>query len=243
MENDFNKIARQYVEVKQQAWRSAIEEYSFLKLIGDVEGLKVVDIACGQGYFTRLLKQGNPASICGFDSSSQMIKLARDEEKSKPMGIDYQVGDITDESLHGDFDLAVAAWLLVYAKSYEMLDEVCTGLARQLKSGGRFVTFTTNCDVHTHKPDYSKYGFRIDFPDDLHAGSEFRWSGQTSDGLCEVVNYYLPNKAYAVALEKAGFRDVKYHAISLSPQAPETEAYWSYFLQYPPAFMIDAVKS
>ena len=65
MTTDYNSghVAEQYRKVKAQLWRARLETYSFMKLIGDVDGKTVVDIACGEGYFTRRLRQaGMPES-------------------------------------------------------------------------------------------------------------------------------------------------------------------------------------
>ena len=45
-----NRIAEQYQQSKAHSWRSHAETYSFMKLIGDVEGKRVLDVACGEGH-------------------------------------------------------------------------------------------------------------------------------------------------------------------------------------------------
>jgi toxoflavin synthase len=64
-----------------------------LRLIGDPTGKKVIDIACGEGFYTRMIRQRGAAKVTGVDLSEKMIGLARASEAQEPLGIDYIVGD------------------------------------------------------------------------------------------------------------------------------------------------------
>jgi trans-aconitate methyltransferase len=63
MATDYDPIAEQYKRSKQQPWRTYIEAFTLMDLIGDPTGKAVIDIACGEGYYTRLLRQRGLASI------------------------------------------------------------------------------------------------------------------------------------------------------------------------------------
>src|SRR5262245_49488868 len=146
MTTDYNqgRIAEQYQKAKEQPWRGRIETYSLLKRIGDLKGKNVIEIACGEGYVTRKLRQLGAAKVVGVDIAERMIELARAQEAAAPLGIEYRVEDARTLVPQQDFDLAVSAWLLVYAHDRAELAAMCQGLARRLRPGGRFVTFTTN---------------------------------------------------------------------------------------------------
>ena len=77
MTTNYDQIATQYQESKHEPWREWIERYSFLELIGDVTGLSVVDFACREGYYTRLLRARGAERTLGVDLSPGMIELAR----------------------------------------------------------------------------------------------------------------------------------------------------------------------
>ena len=85
MTTDYNQgqVAEQYKKAKEQPWRSRIETYSFMKRIGDLKGKKVVDVACGEGHFTRMLRQAGAARVVGVDISERMIELARAQEDTR----------------------------------------------------------------------------------------------------------------------------------------------------------------
>ena len=244
MTTDYNQIAEQYRQAKQQPWRSMVEEYSFLKLIGNLRGKKVVDLACGEGFFTRKLKTLGADTVVGTDISSEMIELATTQEAKDPLGIEYRVEDARAIRPPLDFDVAVSAWLLVYAHDREELAVMCRGLARQLRPGGRFVTFMTNPDLYAFDDvDYRKYGFTIGLEDKVHEGATILWTINLNDESIDIENYYLPKQAYTSALENAGFRDVVFHSLSLSPDATGAAAYWAKILKDPPAIMIEAIRA
>jgi len=76
-----------------------------LGLVGDVEGLVVLDIACGQGLASRSLAAARAAEVVGLDNSEAMLELAR--LHGGPPNLRYLRGDaqdlvgIDDESVDG----------------------------------------------------------------------------------------------------------------------------------------------
>ena len=66
MDTDYDRIAEQYKRVKLQPWRTHIERYTLLRLVGDVAGKAVIDLACGEGYYTRALRQQGAARNASF---------------------------------------------------------------------------------------------------------------------------------------------------------------------------------
>ncbi len=130
MDTDYDRIAEQYQRARPQPWRTHIERYTSLRLVGDVAGKAVIDLACGEGYYTRALRQQGAARIVGVDMSRAMIGLAEAEEARRPLGVEYRVGDVQTLEVPGEFDLAFAAYLLNYARSAEELAQMCRSVAR-----------------------------------------------------------------------------------------------------------------
>ena len=50
MVTDYDEIAEEYREIKNEPWRLYCEEYMMRKLVGDVTGKSVLDLACGEGH-------------------------------------------------------------------------------------------------------------------------------------------------------------------------------------------------
>src|SRR5262245_53529965 len=105
MDTDYNQIAERYKRAKLQPWRAHIERYRLLRLVGDLSGKSVIDLACGEGYYTRELRRMGAARVVGVDLSQEMISLAKAEETQSPLGIEYCVGDARALDKAGQFDL------------------------------------------------------------------------------------------------------------------------------------------
>jgi toxoflavin synthase len=50
MSTNYDLIAEQYRRSKLTPWRTYIEQYTLLELLGDLRGKSVLDLACGEGY-------------------------------------------------------------------------------------------------------------------------------------------------------------------------------------------------
>lgn len=247
MVTDYNQgsIAEQYQQATTEPWRERLETYSFLKHIGNVTGKNVLDVACGEGHYTRLLGKAGAARVVGIDISDRMIALARAHETRQPLGIHYRVEDARTVAGEPKFDLVVAAWLLVYAQTRDELAQMCRGLASRLGTGGRFVTVIRNPALYTLEslPDYRKYGFTLTLPEQLVDGAPYTITLLLEDSKLEIENYYLPSEAYDSALTEAGFRDITVHLPELSPAAHDEPGYWDDLLTHPPFIVLDAVKA
>ena len=147
--------------------------------------------------------------------------------------------------LNEEFDLAIAAYLLNYARSREELTSMTQGIARCLKPGGRFVTANTNPGANFRAlPSFRKYGFEIRIGDELIEGTPITWVFHLEDGSIEVENYYLAAATYEEAFRAAGFREIRWHRPQLSPlgEVAQGREYWSDFLTNPPVIFIECLK-
>jgi SAM-dependent methyltransferase len=245
MNTDYDTIATQYRRAKEQPWRTVIESFTLMDLIGDLAGKSVVDLACGEGFYTRRIRRQGADRVVGVDLSQEMIALARAEEAGHPIGIDYLVQDGRSLMLAAEFDLAVAAYLLNYARDREELGAMCRGVAGCLKPGGRFVTVNTNPGWQSFgSPSYREYGFETRAEGELGEGTPITWTFYLQDGSFEIENYHLDVAAHEQTLRSAGFREVRWHRPRLSPRgkAEWGRDYWSSFLTHPPVIFLECVK-
>ena len=88
---EYNRFSRQYQRSKELPFRVYSEMPDHLELIGDVRGLDVLDLACGEGFYTGRIKAAGAARAEGVDLSSAMVELARDQEAHEPRGIVYHI--------------------------------------------------------------------------------------------------------------------------------------------------------
>jgi 2-polyprenyl-3-methyl-5-hydroxy-6-metoxy-1,4-benzoquinol methylase len=103
-------------------------------------GELVLDVACGNGAFSRRMAQLG-AQVVACDFSEQFIERAKQRSAEYADRIEYSVVDATDESQllalgEGRFDAAVCSMAMMDMATIEPLT---SALARLLKPGGRFV--------------------------------------------------------------------------------------------------------
>ena len=109
-----------------------------LERAGSLEGSRVLDLGCGEGYVSRQLAAKAPARLLSVDISSGMIDLARAAEEAAPLGIDYRVASATELDLDEEFDLVLAVFLFNYLTCEEM-SAVLKKVHDHLAPGGRFL--------------------------------------------------------------------------------------------------------
>jgi ubiquinone/menaquinone biosynthesis C-methylase UbiE len=89
----YDEIAEWYDDSVKS--RSLIHELvlpPLFDLIGNVKGLRVCDLACGQGVVARHLAKSG-AAVVGVDTSARLLDIARRYEAEEPLGIVYQHDD------------------------------------------------------------------------------------------------------------------------------------------------------
>ena len=241
MTTDYEEIGDQYKRAKAQPWRTFIEAPSLLGLVGDLAGKSVLDLACGEGHYTRLLKQGGADRVSGIDSSTRMIELAREAEEREPLGIDYLVGDVLDLDPPERVDLVVAAYLLNYASSREELRAMCEAVARALKPGGRFVTVNSRPGLAFRGIDYTPYGFEVILPPDTAEGAPYIWRIHLDDSSFDITNFILSAATHEWALSEAGLEQVHWvdPIVSAEGRREFPGDYWDRFLQHSPMQLLE----
>ena len=242
MTTNYDPIAEQYKRAKQQPWRAHIEAFTFERLIGDPAGKAVIDIACGEGFYTRKIRQRGATKVTGVDLSEKMIGLAQAAEAQQRLGIDYMTGDGRDLKVAADYDLAIAAYLLNYAHDRAELYAMCHGIARCLKPGGRFVTVNSNpAWGFSTAPSYRKYGFEASLVGPLREGAPITWKFYLEEGPLKIENYFLNVGIHEEVLSAAGFCDVRWHQPMLSPEGESAYGrdFWSAILDHPPITFIE----
>lgn len=135
--NDATESWVDFVRRGKDYYREYLNNPATFKLIGEVEGLLILDLACGEGYNTRILAR-NGAKVTGVDFSEKLIELARLEEAKEKLGTCYFVLDATDlkELSCNRFDLVTCFMSLQDMANPEM---VLSEVERVLRSRGRFV--------------------------------------------------------------------------------------------------------
>jgi 2-polyprenyl-3-methyl-5-hydroxy-6-metoxy-1,4-benzoquinol methylase len=128
-----------------------------LDLLGDVNGRRVLDAGCGEGYLARWLA-ARGAHVTGIDLSARLIALAR--AKDPGGSIDYQVADLSQPlpSAAGRFDAAASYLVLNDVRDFRGF---AATLAASLAPGGRLALALNNpysAVTDRHVTDYFDSG-------------------------------------------------------------------------------------
>jgi len=126
-----------FVREGKDHYRDGLNNPAAFKLLGNVKGKIILDLACGEGYNTRILSMLG-AKIVGVDFSKKMIELARQEEAKEKLNIRYYALDACSlkEFSSNCFDIVTCFMSLQDIERYE---EAIAEVARVLKNNGRFV--------------------------------------------------------------------------------------------------------
>jgi 2-polyprenyl-3-methyl-5-hydroxy-6-metoxy-1,4-benzoquinol methylase len=128
----YDHIGSKYDEYARTATRKRAECYTFFRMVGALEGKRILAVACSFGLYTRLVKQHGAAQVLGIDISPEMIRLAHQQEQAEPLGITYQVGDAVTLPPLGPFALVTAVHLLAYATTKDQLLGMCRSVYANL---------------------------------------------------------------------------------------------------------------
>jgi 2-polyprenyl-3-methyl-5-hydroxy-6-metoxy-1,4-benzoquinol methylase len=126
-----------FVRTGKDVTRDKLNNPAAFDLIGDVTRLTVLDVACGEGYNTRILARKG-AEVTGVDFSSRLIKSAILEEKKEALGIQYFISDIAslDGFSNDHYDLVSCFMALHDIENYR---EAVSEISRVLKPRGHFI--------------------------------------------------------------------------------------------------------
>ena len=236
---EYDGLAHAYHDSKLLAFRS-LEQATFLHAVGDVTGQAVLDLACGSGYYTRLMKKAGADSAVGVDISADMIALARREETQMPHGITYVHGDARDAdvaALGGPFDVVTCTYLFNYARSPHELAQMLAAARRAVRPGGRVVGLNDNpAQAPADFGGTRAYGFvktRV-LPDEPRADGdvvryEFAFESPTSPGHKHAFafeNVWFAPATYDALARAAGFASPVWIPVSAAV-APSGAADWT----------------
>jgi SAM-dependent methyltransferase len=237
MAAEYDAIAQEYQRTKATPLRRYVESYSFFRMLGDVTGRSVLDLACGEGFYTRMLKQAGAVAVTGIDISPAMIALAETAEAHEPLGIDYRCDDVAALPDIGRFDIVTAAYLLHYAPDVQALRAMCKRIAGQLRPGGRLVAINENPEqAGSSYAGYTQYGFNKSLQGPQRDGSLIQYAMVSGRKLMRFSAYYYTRATYEAALQAAGFTTVRWVPLELAQEgiAELGADYWQEYLANPP---------
>ncbi|CAG8949321.1 hypothetical protein HYFRA_00004947 [Hymenoscyphus fraxineus] len=190
-----------------------------------IKNARILELACGTGFYTYSFLDWGASSVLGVDVSSAMLNEARRQGKNVSfIQADCSIPQIYDG---GNFDLVFAAWLLNYAPDRAGLVDMFRNVAMNLRDGGRFVAITCppssnpieSLDAEVRaRPMPAGSGYLIyKHIEDVEDGIYFRVRGETPLGELEFYNYHLKREVYEQAAREAGL-DIKEWDVTKVPE-------------------------
>jgi len=93
--SQYDQVVRQYDEwvenpLRKYVWREMIE-----KNLKNIQGKRVLDVACGTGYSMEILYKLGAKEVVGIDSSAESVRVA----KEKFPQATFTIGDISKHLL------------------------------------------------------------------------------------------------------------------------------------------------
>ncbi len=242
-ENQYDAIAKAYQGSKQLPFQKYIEAYSLFEILGDIRGATVLDLACGDGFYTRKIKRAGALQVTGVDLSAAMIKLAEKEERTRPLGCKYLHRDVAELEWSEQVDLVVAMYLLNYAKTREELLSFVEVAYNRLRPGGRLVGFNDNVQqVPKGSRSFAQYGLQKECVNAPQEGDVILYKVMNEDGTqFKFKNYFLKPETYQWAFQKAGFSDFQWVGPYLHP-SQQHNPFWDAFMSHPPIIGFRAAK-
>jgi len=189
-----------FVRTGKDYYRDSLNNPATFRLICSVKGKKVLDLACGEGYNTRILARKG-AKVTGVDRSRKLIDLAGREERRERLGIRYYRMDAN--CLKGmsanSFDLVTCFMALHDIEDYE---GAVAEAARVLKCGGRFAfsiphpCFEKLVVNGVRISAVEKYFEKIEYP--------IEWNMERLRKKFKTVSFHRTLTDYSLALARSG---------------------------------------
>lgn len=136
-ETSWGKVADWYdelLEESEDSFQAKVILPNLLRILDIKSGMKVIDIACGQGYFSRAFEKAG-ATVAGADISSELILKAK-ERSPETISLNVAPADKLSFGKNDSFDAAV---IILSLQNIENFAGVLAESARILKPNGRLV--------------------------------------------------------------------------------------------------------
>ncbi len=179
--------------------------------IAKVNPKMILDIATGTGDLAIEASRLNPTQVIGVDISNNMLDVGREKMKRKSLDklIDMQYGDSEDLSFEDNTFDAVTAGFGV--RNFENLDKGLSEMCRVMKVGGKLTILEpAEPTIFPFKQFYGLY-FKVILP---LLGKLFSKDNSAYTYLPESVAAFPSRNAFIKELEKAGFKEPKFKALT-----------------------------
>jgi SAM-dependent methyltransferase len=238
MTSQYDSIGARYNSIKQLPVAVVERENvkaAVLPYLKATTHARVLDLACGTGFYSQHLLSWGAAYVHGVDLSSQMVEVARQtlaEEQKQKGTLQFSVGDagslgkLPDEE---PFHLVTGSWLLNYASNLDEMTLMFRTISDNLQPGGLFIGVTPHPveDIDGYAKtandcfdDHLKlWQVAVKFLDKLDVG----WRTEVvarGEHPVSFTNYHLRKSIYEEAARKGGMMGkLTWENVDVPPEA------------------------
>ncbi|ROW07240.1 hypothetical protein VMCG_03750 [Cytospora schulzeri] len=167
---------------------------AILPYLSKIPNPRVLDLACGTGFYSQSAIDWGADYVLGVDISSAMVDAARaivSQNERYAGKINFRVGDaLSLGKLDGEkpFDIVIGAWLLNYASNLDDMTKMFQSISANLKRGGVCIALTPppNEDVDARVKQWTEA--QVDFPESFPV--RFNYYERLESGLGWKVDIY-----------------------------------------------------
>ncbi len=135
IKTDWDNVAAWYddhLETTNDSYQARVIAPNLLRILAPKKGEQILDLACGQGYFSRLVQEEG-AAVTGVDLSKALIARAQEKDTKGH----YIVAPAHETTLtEHSFD---TIFTVLAFENIRDIDAVVAEIARLLKKDGRFI--------------------------------------------------------------------------------------------------------
>ena len=133
--------------------RLHLERYEFAKKF--IVNKQVLDIACGSGYGTKMLKEGGALQVDGVDIDEDVIEYA--SYRNKAEGVFYYVGNAQTYRSEKKYDVIVSYETVEHVADFKQYFE---NISANLNEDGIFIVSTPISDMDFNPKPYLRFHLR-----------------------------------------------------------------------------------
>jgi SAM-dependent methyltransferase len=239
LQPEYDSIGRQYQEATTRPLRKYAYEPTVRLYLPEMHGKRVLDLACGDGVITRMMRDLGARELVGLDLSSEMIQLAQSQNTER---ITYARRDCMNDDLtsFGKFDLATGMMFLHYASSRADLEHTVQNIRDALYSDGMFYGMILDPDIALR--GHNNYGVIIP-SHHKDEGQEIIITLENFEGkkYCEITDHYWKRETYEELFQHQGF-SVEWLPGIVSQEGLDLygQDFWKAYLQNPVYLMLRA---
>ena len=243
MSTQYNTIQAPYDYIRTKTVAIVERENVRTTLQPYIQDAKVLEFACGSGFYTHAFLKWGASSVVGVDISSAMVEQAK-RHPSAAANLDsgklkFILADCSKPIAYegGPFDIIFGAWLLNYAPDRAGLLDMFRNIALNLRPGGHFVSVTIpptegpveaiEAELRVRPPPEGSGGlyYPLDKVRNVEDGVLFTCLGHTPHGDVSFDNYLLKKSVYEAAAREAGLKELRWGRTEV-PEAWLKEGKW-----------------